>query len=135
MFMINSSISNEFLKRWKNFYGTTQTQKILSALNQVDPRIIAPNILYINIVQLKNLLEKRGFKFEVNNFYSCLLTEYEPYNIVSTPEYLAGLFSIQAMTSMIPPRILKPSSKAIVADLAASPGIKTCFLSSTLFLY
>jgi len=127
--MINSSISNEFIKRWENFYGIAQTQKILSALNQVDPRIIAPNTLYINIVQLKELLENRGFKFKVNESYSCLLTEYEPYNIVATPEYLAGLFSIQAMTSVIPPRILKPSSKAIVADLAASPGIKTCLLA------
>jgi NOL1/NOP2/sun family putative RNA methylase len=127
--MINSRISNEFIERWQDFYGETQTQEILSSLNQVDPRIIAPNTFYTNLWELKKLLEKRGFKFEVNSSFSCLITKYEPFNIVATPEYLAGLFSIQAMTSLIPPRRLKPSSKAIVADLAASPGIKTCFLA------
>jgi NOL1/NOP2/sun family putative RNA methylase len=127
--MINSRISNEFVYRWRNFYGEKQTQEILNTLDQVDPRIIAPNTFYTNLWELKELLEKRGFKFKVNSSFSCLITQYEPFNIVATPEYLAGLFSIQAMTSLIPPSRLKPSSNAIVADLAASPGIKTCFLA------
>ena len=33
------------------------------------------------------------------------------------------------MTSVIPPRSLNPSPNNIVADLAASPGIKTCLLA------
>ena len=56
--MVNSRISDEFIGRWENYYGKTQTQEILDALNQIDPRIIAPNTLYTNLWQLKELLEK-----------------------------------------------------------------------------
>lgn len=130
--MVHEAISNDFVKRWKDFYGKTETKEILKALYQTDPRVIAPNVLRITINQLKQSLEKRGFRFHISSSFSCLITDYEPFNIVATPEYLTGQFSIQALTSVIPPRSLNPSPEAIVADLTASPGIKTCLLAQVM---
>ncbi len=123
------TIPSEFIKRWENFYGKSQTRIILSHLKQKDPRIIVANKIKIETSDLKYCLEKKGFKFSLAHEFDGLIIRYEPFNIVSTPEYLSGYFTIQSLTSLIPPRSLKPVSKAVVADLTASPGIKTCLLA------
>jgi NOL1/NOP2/sun family putative RNA methylase len=127
--MNNGSFSREFLKRWESFYGKDQAGNIQEALGRDDPKVLAPNSLVINKTQLKTKLEKVGFKFANDFFDESLVLEREPFKIVSTPEYLSGLFTIQAQTSLIPPKSLNPSSGKIVADLAASPGIKTSLLA------
>lgn len=122
-------IPSEFIQRWELFYGKARAKSIETNLKQRDPRIIVPNSLKTDRQDLKRRLEKKGFKFRQTNEYNTLIVSYEPFNIVSTPEYLTGFFSIQAITSLLPPRILQPSSKNLVADLTASPGIKTCLLA------
>ncbi|MFX0206549.1 MAG: RsmB/NOP family class I SAM-dependent RNA methyltransferase [Candidatus Hodarchaeota archaeon] len=66
---------------------------------------------------------------ERRNDFNILIIKHEPFNIVSSPEYLTGYFSIQSLTSLIPPKCLQPNLNSLVADLAASPGIKTCLLA------
>jgi NOL1/NOP2/sun family putative RNA methylase len=127
--MNNGAFSREFVKRWELFYGKSQTKGILKALHKEDPKVLTPNILRISKTELRENLEKVGFKFGDQDFEESLVLEREPYKIVSTPEYLAGLFSIQAQTSLIPPKSLNPIPGNIVADLAASPGIKTSHLA------
>ena len=127
--MNTGSFSREFIKRWKSFYGKDQTENIQEALGKDDPKILSPNTLLINKTQLKTRLEKVGFKFTNQIFDESLVLEHEPFKIVSTPEYLSGLFTIQAQTSLIPPKSLNPTSGNIVADLTASPGIKTSQLA------
>jgi NOL1/NOP2/sun family putative RNA methylase len=123
------NIPSEFIERWEIFYGKSQTRVILSHLKYKDPRIIAANKIKIQLSELRFRLEKKGFNFSLASEFDSLIVRHEPYSIVSTPEYLSGQFSIQSLTSLIPPRCLKPSSKSIVADLTASPGIKTCLLA------
>ncbi|MHA2095660.1 MAG: RsmB/NOP family class I SAM-dependent RNA methyltransferase, partial [Candidatus Hodarchaeales archaeon] len=88
-----------------------------------------PNILYTSKAQLQEGLEKQGFRFISESPFNSLILDLEPFNVVATTEYLSGLFTIQSLTSLIPPRSLNPSPDSIVADLAASPGIKTCLLA------
>ncbi len=122
-------IPEAFIERWERFYGTSRTKAIVTNLKQTDSRIIVHNSLKTNSTNLRRQLEKRGFKFERVKEFNGLIVNFEPFNIVSTPEYLAGMFSIQALSSLIPPFSLHPSPNSIVADLTASPGIKTCFLA------
>ncbi|MFX0152722.1 MAG: RsmB/NOP family class I SAM-dependent RNA methyltransferase [Candidatus Hodarchaeota archaeon] len=121
--------SEEFIERWKFFYGEDRAKTILTNLKQKDPRILAPNTLKIQLSKLKFYLESKGFKLEQRNDFNVLIIKNEPFNIVSTPEYLTGYFSIQSLTSLIPPKCLQLNPNSLVADLAASPGIKTCLLA------
>ncbi|MFX1282354.1 MAG: RsmB/NOP family class I SAM-dependent RNA methyltransferase [Promethearchaeota archaeon] len=127
--MSQNKIPKEFAERWKSFYGEFQTESIIRNLRQDDPRIIVPNLLKTDIPTLIFQLERKGFKFKKINEFNGLIVTIEPFNIVSTPEYLSGMFSIQALSSLIPPLSLQPSPHSIVADLTASPGIKTSFLA------
>ncbi len=127
--MSQNNIPMEFIERWKSFYGKSQTESIIHNLRQNEPRIIVPNLLKTNIPNLVLQLESNGFKFKKINEFNGLIVTFEPFNIVSTPEYLSGMFSIQALSSLIPPLSLQPSSNSIVADLTASPGIKTSLLA------
>ncbi|MFX1515969.1 MAG: NOL1/NOP2/sun family putative RNA methylase [Promethearchaeota archaeon] len=127
--MKGETIPNAFIERWERFYGISIAKSIVSNLKQTDPKIIVHNSLKISPSDLKIRLEKKGFKFDELNKFNALVIKVEPFNIVSTPEYLTGMFSIQALSSLIPPICLQPSPQDIVADLAASPGIKTCILA------
>jgi ribosomal RNA methyltransferase Nop2 len=121
-------VPKEFITRWEEFYGKKKAEEIERKLHYQDPRIITPNSLQTDTNTLKHNLEKKRFRFVVLGEFNSLKLDYEPYNIVSTPEYLSGMFSIQALTSLIPPFSLNPPQGSLVADLATSPGIKTCFL-------
>ena len=123
------AVSESFIERWKTFYGEDRTQQILSYLDRLDPRIISPNILKTTTGSLIRQMERKGFKFDYIDEFNALLVQKEPYNIVSTPEYLSGLFSIQALTSLLPSKVLGPSENSFVIDMTASPGIKTCLLA------
>ncbi|MFX0173326.1 MAG: RsmB/NOP family class I SAM-dependent RNA methyltransferase [Candidatus Hodarchaeota archaeon] len=127
--MTQRLLSEEFIERWEFFYGEDRVRTILANLKQKDPRILAPNTLKIQLSKLKLLLESKGFKLEQRDDFNILIIKHEPYNIVSTPEYLTGYFSIQSLTSLIPPKCLQLSPNSLVADFAASPGIKTCLLA------
>ncbi|MFX0016762.1 MAG: NOL1/NOP2/sun family putative RNA methylase [Candidatus Hermodarchaeota archaeon] len=122
-------IPSVFIKRWEAFYGKSRTNSIITHLKQKDSRIIVPNLLKTEFSLLKLQLEREAFKFEKTINFNGLIVRSEPFNIVSTPEYLSGMFSIQAITSLIPPLSLPLSTDDVVADLTASPGIKTCFLA------
>lgn len=124
-----NAVSESFIERWKTFYGKERTQQILNYLDKLDPRIISPNILKTTMGSLKKRMESKGFKFEHIDEYNALIVQKEPFNIVSTPEYLSGLFSIQALTSLLPSKVLNPSENSFVIDMTASPGIKTCLLA------
>ncbi|MFX1504693.1 MAG: NOL1/NOP2/sun family putative RNA methylase [Promethearchaeota archaeon] len=127
--MRETIIPEVFIERWERFYGMSNAKSIISNLKRPDSKIIVHNSLKIEYKELKNQLEERGFIFEEIPEFNGLIVQFEPFSIVSTPEYLGGMFSIQAISSLIPPLSLQPTPKSIVADLTASPGIKTCFLA------
>ncbi|MHA1973260.1 MAG: RsmB/NOP family class I SAM-dependent RNA methyltransferase [Candidatus Hodarchaeales archaeon] len=123
------NLDSTFNKRWEFFYGKNNLSKILKALKEEDPRFIIPNSLKTNKNELKDILSKKGFEFSYVNDFDSLLVNYEPFNIVSTPEYLSGFFSIHALTSIIPPSNISLNPNNLIFDLAAAPGIKTGILA------
>lgn len=93
-------------------------------------RSIRVNTIKISCNRLQQRLEKRGFvlkkiPFVDNGFYVVR----SKHNLVSTPEYLLGLFYIQDAASQVPAYILDPKDD-IVLDACAAPGGKTIQLAS-----
>ncbi len=127
--MGRDSVNQAFISRWQEFYGSQKTRNILNRLRGTDPKIITPNFLKIGFNDLRERLTNKDFKLKALPDWNSLIVKEEPFNIASSPEYLSGMFSIQALTSLIPPRVLAPTSDSLVADLAAAPGIKTCLLA------
>ena len=97
--MHNGAFSLDFINRWNSFYGKKQTKKIQKALQEEDPKVITPNSLITNKEILRNRLENSGFKFQNQTYHENLVLEREPFNVVSTPEYLSGLFTIHEINS------------------------------------
>lgn len=121
-----------YIQRWREIYGFEKTESIIQNLNMKDKRFIIPNILKISSNQLFSSIEKRGFILRETKMFNAFLIEKAPYNIVSTPEYLSGFFSIHALTSIIPPFSLELQKDDLVIDMAAAPGIKTSLLAQKL---
>lgn len=133
--MIYILLSDSFLPyipRWREFYGFKRTESIIQNLKTKDKRYITPNTLKISSNQLFSLIEKRGFILQHTKVFDAFLIKKAPYNIVSTPEYLTGLFSIHVLTSIIPPFSLELQKNDLVIDMAAAPGIKTSLLAQKL---
>jgi len=91
-------------------------------------RCIRVNTNKITLSALQKRLEKKGvvlerIPFVENGFYVIS----SRFNLVSSPEYLLGLFYIQDAASQIPSEILNP--KNLVLDAFAAPGGKTTQLA------
>ncbi len=91
-------------------------------------RCIRVNTHKITLSALQKRLEKKGvvlerIPFVENGFYVIS----SRFNLVSSPEYLLGLFYIQDAASQIPSEILNP--KNLVLDAFAAPGGKTTQLA------
>jgi NOL1/NOP2/sun family putative RNA methylase len=127
--MTHTEVPIEFCERWERFYGDEKTNTIIMSLKRKDPRIIFPNTLKIQLRELKQYLIEEGFEFKEIKQFNALRLIHEPFNIVSTPMYLTGYFSIHAITSIFPSKALQVKPDTSVADLAAAPGIKTQLLA------
>ena len=92
-------------------------------------RCIRVNIKKISAEKLRERLEKRGVILEKVPFLKdAFYIKKSRFNVVSSPEYLLGLFYIQEAAAQIPVEVLKP--KGLVLDACAAPGGKTTQLSN-----
>jgi tRNA (cytosine40_48-C5)-methyltransferase len=91
------------------------------------PRTIRVNTTKISATNLKERLEKKGIEVEKVPFVKNAFYIRSYFNIVSSPEYLLGLFYIQDAAAQIPVDVLKP--KGLVLDGFAAPGGKTTQLA------
>ncbi len=110
-----------FKKRYSDMRGDLKFIKLR--------RCIRTNTKKISSNNLKKRLEKRGVKlqkisFLKNGFY----VNNSKFNLVSTPEYLLGLFYIQDAATQTSAEILNP--KNLTLDGFAAPGGKTTHLST-----
>jgi NOL1/NOP2/sun family putative RNA methylase len=118
------------INRYINFLGLEDTIKLLDANEQPLIPSIRVNTLKINPEELKERLEKKGFKFEPIEWVSYGFTVLkEALNLGSLHEYLQGYYYIQNVASMLPSLILNPKSNDIVIDMCAAPGGKATHLA------
>ncbi len=110
---------NIFTERYKEMGEKISFPKIRRSI-RVNTKKISPSKLRKRLESRNIILEK--IPFLKNSFYTK-----SHFNIVSSPEYLLGLFYIQEAASQIPAEVLSP--KGLVLDACAAPGSKTTQLS------
>tara|TARA_Y100000310_G_scaffold345776_1_gene469703 strand:+ start:7485 stop:8333 length:849 start_codon:yes stop_codon:yes gene_type:complete len=107
-------------KRYEEMGGDIQMIKL--------DKCIRVNTKKISAEKLKKRLEAKNVELErvpfvKNGFY----VKSSRFNLVSSPEYLSGLFYIQAASAQVPVEVLKPEGLAL--DAFAAPGGKTTQLA------
>jgi len=91
-------------------------------------RCIRTNTKKISSNELQKRLEKRGVRLHPISFvHDGFIIENSRFNLVSTPEYLLGLFYIQDAAAQTPVEVLQP--QGVVLDAFAAPGGKTIQLA------
>jgi len=102
--------------------------KLVEYLSKGPRKCIRVNTLKTNAKELKERLEKGGWKLEEVPWYkNAFFVESE--EISKTLEYFLGYYFIQDASSLIPPLVLNPSPTDSVLDLCAAPGSKTTFMA------
>ncbi len=86
-------------------------------------RAIRVNTLKITPEKLKERLEKKHVTLEKIPFTKNGYYVKSKFNLVSSPEYLLGLFYIQDPAAQLPVEVLNP--KSLTLDCCAAPGGKT----------
>ena len=116
-----------FEEKFKPILGE-EFPKLVEYLSKGPRKCIRVNTLKTNAKELKERLEKGGWKLEEVPWYkNAFFVEAE--EISKTLEYFLGYYFIQDASSLIPPLVLNPSPTDSVLDLCAAPGSKTTFMA------
>ena len=109
--------------------GKVKTKQILESINQASHVSLRVNINKTTVADLKQKLSEQGFEVQESKISSVGLVCVSG-NLVATPEFEQGLFTIQDESSMLvaPALDLKPDSR--VLDACAAPGGKTTHIAS-----
>lgn len=106
---------NIFKQRYKEMGEDIEFIKLRKAI-RVNTKKISPEALQERLE--KKQVEMQRIPFLKNGFWVKA-----KFNLVSTPEYLLGLFYFQEAAAQIPVEVLKP--KTLTLDCCAAPGGKT----------
>ena len=106
---------NIFKERYKEMGEDIEFIKLRRAI-RVNTKKISPE-------ELQKRLEKKQVQLERIHFVKNGFWVKAKFNLVSSPEYLLGLFYFQDAATQIPVELLNP--KALTLDCCAAPGGKT----------
>jgi NOL1/NOP2/sun family putative RNA methylase len=90
---------------------------------------IRVNTLKISRGELKERLEKIGWKLEEVPWYENAFFVETEGSLAKTNEFFLGYYYIQDAASLVPVIVLNPQPGEIVLDACASPGSKTTFIA------
>ena len=118
------------IERYIGFLGIEETIELLKANERPLIPSIRVNTLKIKVDELKERLEKKGFKLDPIDWvpYGLKVVK-ERYNLGSLHEYLHGYYYLQNVASMLPAHILNPKPDELVIDMCAAPGGKSTQLA------
>ncbi len=123
----------EFEERMKELLDK-DFDKFKACLNDRPFNSIRVNELKISVSELKERLEKKGWKLKqpIKGHPEIIVVEsqLEPGEIGRTLEHLLGYYYVQEISSMMPATVLNPGKDDKVLDLCASPGSKTTQMAS-----
>lgn len=111
--------------------GMNKAKSVLESINSASDISIRVNTNKISVDELKNKLSQRGFDMKQSPLSSVGLT-CEHGNLVDTPEFDEGLFTIQDESSMTVAPALDVQPDDYVLDSCAAPGGKTTHIASFL---
>lgn len=126
---IRYSFNEELVKYISDNYGIDRTENIIKALSQRPELSIRVNTFLTNINELKDNLEKKGFKIIRSELASDSLIIINPQRITELDEFKNGLFTIQDQSSIKVSEILNPKENSNILDLCAAPGSKSTHLA------
>ncbi|VDN52479.1 unnamed protein product [Dracunculus medinensis] len=127
---------NEFLmEKFRNLFSNgRELLEFLEANDQPRPLTIRSNSLKTRRGELARTLINRGMNVDpAANWTKVGLIVYESQVPVgATPEYLAGHYIVQGLSSLIPVMALAPQPNESVLDMCAAPGGKTSHIAAVM---
>ena len=105
-----------------------QWESFIQAIKKGTTQTIRVNTLKITPSELKERLEKKGWRIEETEFDFAFRVK-EERSIANTLEFYLGFFYIQQLTSLLVVNVLEPKPEEKILDLCAAPGGKTTFIA------
>ena len=124
---MNIKFPTSFEKKFREILGE-EFYKLENCLHIFPKKTIRTNTLKISKKELKDRLEKRGWKLEEVPWYENAFFVETEEKIAKTKEFFLGYYYIRDAASLFPPLVLKPKENEVVLDMCASPGSKTTFI-------
>lgn len=124
---MKNQLPESFIDKVLELYPT-QADSVLKTFSERPSYSIRVNSIKTTTEEVKKELAAQGIQTEPIpwNPYGLIvpaLRQADP--LIEHPLYSSGWFSIQNLSSMIPPLILNPQPNENILDLAAAPGSKT----------
>ncbi|MCZ8511426.1 16S rRNA (cytosine(967)-C(5))-methyltransferase RsmB [Paenibacillus filicis] len=117
------------VRRWLRQFGEQTAQRICEANNE-PPRVsLRANGLKLGRAELIERLRQRGLEAEPSMLAPAGVIVRGGGNMALTPEYEAGLFSVQDESSMLVAEWVDPQPGERVLDCCAAPGGKTAHMA------
>ncbi|CAG7603857.1 Ribosomal RNA small subunit methyltransferase B [Paenibacillus solanacearum] len=117
------------VRRWIAQFGEAAAERICAA-NNTPPRVsIRANLLKLGAVALAERLRDGGLEAEPSAVSPAGVIVRGGGNMALTPEYAAGLYSVQDESSMLVAEWVDPQPGERVLDCCAAPGGKTAHLA------
>ncbi len=128
-FSVRFSHPEWLLKRWIKRFGIEKTRLLCQFNNQLPPLTIRANTLKIARGELKNKLEKAGFRLELTKYAPEGLIVLGGGNIFRQQSFNSGFFQAQDESAMLVSHLLSPRKGEFIIDLCSAPGGKTTHLA------
>lgn len=125
---VQTSHPTWMVKRWVRQYGYERAERICQANNERPPLTLRVNRLKSSRADLKQKLEEEGFTVQETCQSDAGLTILDGGNVIQSPLFKKGYFTIQDESAMLVAPLLEPKSGMRVLDVCAAPGGKTTHL-------
>ena len=120
------------MKRWINYFGWEETEKLCLWNNQMPTITIRMNSYRTNQIELENSMSKENIFWKKNE----ILPEYylikETSKLMNSHQFFKGDFSFQDVSSGLIASLIKPKQGDTVLDVCAAPGGKICAIAEKL---
>jgi ribosomal RNA methyltransferase Nop2 len=127
------NVNNQFvMSALFDIFHPIEAREFLKANQNVRPLSIRVNTIKSSPVELAVGLVKKGVRLKPIGKWSrvCLSVKASCSPIAVTPEYLAGHFTIQDATSLLPCVAIQPHQSETIVDMSAAHGGKTTYLAA-----
>ena len=121
---VKYSYAKWIVKQWIEQYGIEKAEELLKAGNETPELSLRTNVSLITRDELKKRLAAQGIEVTSGRLSDrCIFAKGS--DILSTPEFKEGLFSVQDEASMVAMEMLDPEDGELIIDICAAPGGKT----------